>query len=495
MLTHLLKTQLDVTRHIIKDNGKIANENTSYENTGGLRPKMTLINGCTVIVGSVIGSGIFVSPTGVLKNTGSINLSLLVWIASGIFSMIGAYCYAELGTVIRKSGADYAYIMVTFGPFLAFVRLWVECILVRPCGQAIVALTFAVYATKPFFPECDPPEEAVRLLAAVCICLLTFVNSWEVKWATRVQDVFTFAKLLALMMIIVTGFVQLGRGKVQNFTFDDTEMDVTKIGLSFYSGLFAYYGWNNLNFVIEELQDPIKNLPRAIAISCTIVTIVYVLTNIAFYTTLSVPEVLGSEAVAASFGAKMYGRFAWIIPVFVAMSTFGGVNGGLLTSSRLFYAGALEGQMPEVLSMLQVKKNTPAPAVLVLSFLSLLYLCSSDILTLINYAGFGTWASIGLGVVCLPVLRRMHPDWKRPIRVNLIFPLVYILATLFILIVPMIASPIDAGIGIGITLSGIPVYFIFIYWKHKPRLIQTVSNMFTKNCQKLLVVNVANENE
>ena len=192
-----------------------------------LKPKMTLLNGCTVIVGSIIGSGIFVSPSGVLKNTGSVNMALLVWISSGIFSMIGAYCYAELGTMIRKSGADYAYIMVTFGRFLAFIRLWVECILVRPCNQAIVALTFAVYATKPFFPECDPPDEAVRLLAAVCICVLTFVNSWDVTWATRVQDVFTFAKLSALIMIIITGFIQLGKGKTENFTFDGTETDDT----------------------------------------------------------------------------------------------------------------------------------------------------------------------------------------------------------------------------------------------------------------------------
>ena len=135
-----------------------------------LKPKMTLLNGCTVIIGSIIGSGIFVSPSGVLKNTGSVNMALFVWIASGIFSMIGAYCYAELGLLIKKTGADYAYIMVTFGPFLAFIRLWVECIIVRPCSQAIVALTFSIYATKPFFPECDPPDEAVRLLAAVCIC-------------------------------------------------------------------------------------------------------------------------------------------------------------------------------------------------------------------------------------------------------------------------------------------------------------------------------------
>ncbi|CAG5020991.1 unnamed protein product [Parnassius apollo] len=319
----------------------------SEKDGGALEAKMSLLNGITVIVGSIIGSGIFVSPTGVLKYTGSVNASLLVWIASGIFSMafrrgnravrcgaIGAYCYAELGTMIRLSGADYAYIMETFGPFAAFIRLWIECMIVRPCSQAIIALTFSVYVLKPIFPECDPPEDATRLLAACCILFLTFVNCWSVRAATRVQDWFTYAKLLALFIIITAGIYQLCRGKVEHFTFDGTTSDVTSIALSFYSGLFAYNGWNYLNFIIEELKDPVRNLPRAIAISCTLVTIVYTLTNVAFYTTLSPTEVLGSAAVAVTFAERLFGWFALSIPLFVAASTFGAVNGVLLTSSR-----------------------------------------------------------------------------------------------------------------------------------------------------------------
>ncbi|XP_071742778.1 Y+L amino acid transporter 2 isoform X8 [Lepeophtheirus salmonis] len=453
-----------------------------------LKPTLGLIQGCTVIVGSIIGSGIFISPGGVLLGTGSINLALVIWAASGIFSMIGAYCYAELGCMIRKSGGDYTYILDTFGPFIGFIRLWAECVIVRPCTITIVALTFATYAAKPFFPNCDPPDASVRLLAAACICSLTFINCWEVKWATFVQDIFTYAKVLALIIIVITGFVQLGRGNVEYFTWDNTESDVTKIALSFYSGLFAYNGWNYLNFVIEELQDPVRNLPRAIAISCTLVTVVYVLTNIAFYTTLSVPEVLGSEAVAVTFAGRLYGSMAFMIPIFVAMSTFGGVNGILLTSSRLFYAGAVENQMPEILSMIQVSKMTPAPAVLIVAILSLGYLGSSNINALINYVGFATWVSIGLAVFCLPYLRYKHPDWERPIKVNLFFPIIYIIATIFITVVPMIASPVETGIGIGIILTGVPVYFIFVAWKNKPKVIQSASVQLTKLIQKLLIV-------
>lgn len=453
----------------------------------GLKPKMTLLNGITVIVGSIIGSGIFISPTGVLQNTGSVGMSLIVWVTSGIFSMVGAYCYAELGCMIQKTGADYAYIMVTFGPFLAFMRLWVECLIVRPCSQTIVALTFSVYIMKPFFPTCDPPDESARLLAGVCILVLTFINCWNVKWATRVQDIFTAAKLFALAVIIITGFVQLGKGQTQYFTFDNTEKDLSNIALSFYSGLFAYNGWNYLNFVIEELKDPVKNLPKAIYISISLVTVVYVLTNVAFYTTLSPAEVLGSSAVAVTFADRMYRPVEFLIPVFVALSTFGSVNGILFTSSRLFYAGALEGQMPEILTMIQITRMTPTPAVLFMAFLSLVYLGSSNIFALISYVGFATWISIGLAVACVPWLRYTAPDLERPIKVNLIWPILYIIATIIITVVPMFAAPIETGIGVAIISTGIPVYLIFIKMK-KPAPIRRWLNNMTVSLQKLMMV-------
>lgn len=151
--------QMELEQSENKDEGKVE-----------LKAQLGLVQGCNVIIGCIIGSGIFVSPGGVLMNTGSINMALTVWIICGLFSMIGAYCYAELGCLIKKSGGDYAYILDTFGPFVGFVRLWAECIVVRPCTITIVALTFSTYASKPFFPDCDPPDEAIRALAAVCIC-------------------------------------------------------------------------------------------------------------------------------------------------------------------------------------------------------------------------------------------------------------------------------------------------------------------------------------
>ena len=260
------------------------------------------------------------------------------------------------------------------------------------------------------------------LMAAACLCLVGFINCYSVRLSNMVQDYLTYAKVAALIIIVVTGLVQLGQGRVEHFTWDDTETDPATLALSFYSGLFAFTGWNCLNFIIEEMKNPIRDLPRAIAISCTLCMLIYLLTIVAFHTTLSVSEVLGSEAVAVTFASRLYGSMAWIIPIFVALSTFGAVNGNILTTSRLFYAGAREGQMPEVLSMIQISRVTPLPSVTVITLLSLLYLMSSDIIQLINYCSFSIWLSIGAAVFCVPYLRWKCPDLERPIRCVRIFP-------------------------------------------------------------------------
>ncbi|KAK6195042.1 hypothetical protein SNE40_000558 [Patella caerulea] len=455
-----------------------------------LKPKITLLNGITVIVGSIIGSGIFVSPKGVIENCGSVGLSLIIWLLSGLYSMVGAHCYSELGTAIVKSGADYAYIFVTFGPVLAFLRIWVECVVVRPCTLTIVALTFAYYVIEPLFPDCSQPDDAVRILAALCIMVLTFVNAYDVKLSTRVQDIFTYAKVLALILIIITGFVQLGRGQYEAFLnpFEHTEPDIGKISLAFYSGLFAYNGWNYLNFVIEELKDPYKNLPKAIWISITMVTVIYVLTNVAYFTTVERKEILGGAAVAVMFSKRLYSFMWWLMPIFVALSTFGGVNGILFTTSRLFYVGGREGHMPQILSMVSIQRLTPMPAVMFMGLLSMLYLFSSDIYALINYVGFATWLSIGMSIVALLVLRKTQPNLNRPIKVHLFWPILYTIVTVYLVVLPLYASPVETGIGCLIIATGIPVYIIFIAWKDKPKFIYRYMDSMTRTLQKFLMV-------
>ncbi|XP_048373476.1 large neutral amino acids transporter small subunit 2 [Sphaerodactylus townsendi] len=289
------------------------------------------------------------------------------------------------------------------------------------------------------------------------------------------------------------GVVQICKGEYfwleprHAFEFFQTP-DVGLVALAFLQGSFAYGGWNFLNYVTEELVDPYKNLPRAIFISIPLVTFVYVFANVAYVTAMSPQELLASNAVAVTFGEKLLGVMAWIMPISVALSTFGGVNGSLFTSSRLFFAGAREGHLPSVLAMIHVRRCTPIPALLFTCLSTLLMLVTSDIYTLINYVGFINYLFYGVTVAGQVVLRWREPHRHRPIKVSLFFPIIYLLFWAFLLVFSLWSEPVVCGIGLAIMLTGVPVYFLGVHWEHKPPAINTFVDAVTRAGQKLCLV-------
>ncbi|KAK6733279.1 hypothetical protein RB195_017183 [Necator americanus] len=465
----------------------------------GLKRTLTLTNCVTMIVGCIIGSGIFVSPTGIQEAAGSVGASLAMWILCGMWCGMGAYIYAELGTMITKSGGDYAYMMAAFGPFLAFLRLWIESIVVRPCAITIISLTFALYLLRPIYPTCDPPKWSTEIIAGLLITILGVINCWSVKLATLVQDWFTYAKVVALLMVIITGAYLLVFGGPQyrdsfEDIFEGNFRNFYQASVGFYSGLFAYQGWTYLNFITEELINPKKNLPLAVMYSCIIVTIIYALFNVALYVVVSPDEMVASPAVAVLFAEKVYGKFAFVMPLCVAISTVGSANGGIMTSSRLFYCGAREGQMPVLLTMINRRLRTPIPAVTFTCVVSIGYLfLSSNLYVLINASQITAWLAITVVAIALLRLRCKYPDAPRPVKVNLIIPIVFVIGSSCIVILPIFGSPADTATGLGILFSAVPIYVIFIRLGKLPDVIRRAMFEFTVFWQKLFMVVDDNE--
>ncbi|KAF7645751.1 hypothetical protein LDENG_00199050, partial [Lucifuga dentata] len=236
--------------------------------------------------------------------------------------------------------------------------------------------------------------------------------------------------------------------------------------------MYAYAGWFYLNFVTEEVENPERTLPLAICISMMIVTSCYVLTNVAYYTVMSAGELLASEAVAVTFAENMMGRFSVVVPLFVALSCYGSMNGSLFALSRMFFVASREGQLPEVLSMIHIRRHTPLAAIFILYPLTLLQLFVGDIYSLLNFMSFMRWLFIGVVVLGLICLRYKRPELPRPFKVPLFIPIVFCFTCFFMVFLSLYSDPVNAGIGFAISLTGVPAYYIFIVFDRRPKWLQ-----------------------
>ncbi|XP_030638528.1 cystine/glutamate transporter [Chanos chanos] len=466
---------------------------TEAEPHGGkveLRKKVTLLRGISIIIGTIIGAGIFISPKGILKHSGSVGMSLVVWIACGILSLFGALSYAELGTSIKKSGGHYTYILEAFGPQVAFVRLWADMIAIRPAGLAVISLAFGRYVLEPIFMPCGVPPLAIKLATAIGITMVMYINSMSVSWTARLQIFLTFSKLLAIAIIIVPGLYQLFKGETKSFTkmFEVDSVQLKGLPLAFYSGMYAYAGWFYLNFVTEEVDNPERTVPLAICISMVIVMLCYILANVAYFAVMSAEELLASDAVAVTFAEKLLGNFSVAVPVFVALSCLGSMNGCLFAFSRMFFVASREGHLPEVLSMIHIRRHTPLPAVIVLYPITLFILFVGDIYSLLNFMSFLRWLFIGVAVVGLIYLRYTRPDMPRPFKVPLFIPALFSFTSFFMVFLSLYSDPVNTGIGFAISLTGIPAYYIFIVFNRRPKWLQSLLDSMNRSLQIIMEV-------
>ncbi|XP_071823680.1 Y+L amino acid transporter 2-like [Apostichopus japonicus] len=444
-----------------------------------------------LVTGIIIGSGIFLSPKGILENTGTVGWALMVWVLCGIFTFVGALCYAELGTSIDKSGGDYTYLRI-LQPILGFLRVWTMILAVSTVPWTVLAITAARNITASLIDaDCDVDKKAATQILAACIlaCII-FVNCWSVKLSRMLQIIFTIAKFLGLIIIIVGGMWALSQGHTDSFqnAFDSSEVKWVQFPKAFYSGLFAYSGWQFLPQVTEEIVNPGRNIPLSITLSVAIVMVIFMLTNVAYFAVMSPFELLASDAVALTFGQRVLGGWWWIMPVAVTCSCIGSINGGIFGTARTFFVASREGQLPDILGMIHVNRRTPLPAAAFALPICFMMLISDDVFAMINYLSFSRWLFIATTVATVPYFRWKYPDIERPFKVPLILPILFTLCAVVLVMTSIISATLEFVVGLAITLAGIPVYLVCVWWEDKPKGITTATKSVTNFLQKFFFV-------
>ncbi|KFO57220.1 Solute carrier family 7 member 13, partial [Corvus brachyrhynchos] len=436
-----------------------------------LKRNIGYFDGVSFIVGSIVGAGIFVSPTGVLKHSLlNVGIALTIWTASGLVSLMGALCYAELGTALPFSGGEYSHIKRGLGSLPAFVFIWTSTF-TKPASNAARALLFAEYATQPFYGICPAPDVLKKCLALAVLWSLGILNGLSVKMAAWVQTIFTLLKMMALSVIAVGGIVFLvARQKESLARFEDmfgSEIpNASQVAEAFFQGLYAYGGWWSLNYMAEEMKSPSRNIPLTVMTAVPAVIVFYLLVNISYLTVLTPKEIVSSVAVAVTWADRVIPSVAWIIPLSVAVSIFGALNSSMFALGRLSYAGSQSGHLPVLISMLNVHSCTPAPAMIFSTTIASIFIIPSDLITLTNYFGFSAWLMIGLTCASLIVLRYREPHLHRPYKVFLPVPFVMVAMSFFLVLAPIVWSPnLQYVYAFLFMLGSVIVYLPFIHFK------------------------------
>nr|XP_047129311.1 b(0,+)-type amino acid transporter 1-like isoform X2 [Hydra vulgaris] len=431
---------------LVEDNAKNGNSETLIINENqndiqslidikvGFTRQITLLGAIGLLVGTVVGSGIFVSPSVVANYSGSSGLILIVWAGSGVLALFSALCYVELGTMFpTSSGSDYTFVYEGFGDLPAFVSGFTNVVVLSPMALVMVALTCASYIVLAAKIE----EKYIKIIAAVIIGVIFILNCVSVNLGTIVQEIFTVIKILALLMIAITGVVRLFQGHYQNFRqiFKGSKTNISEICYAFYGGFWAYGGYSSLPTIAAELKNPIRDLPLTMWIGMILVTVFYLSVNAAYLTVMTPLEIATSNAVGVTFGNHVYGPAALVIPVLVACSSFGASNGSLISSSRMLNAVAQKGHVPKFLSLIHKKRHTPSISLFFIVFLGL--------------------------------------------------PILVLLSSAYFTVAPFFEHPLKSTYCLIAILITIPIYYIFIKYKKIPKFVSNCFGSLASMLEKL----------
>lgn len=435
----------------------------------GLKREISLIEASTIVIGMVIGSGIFFKSAAVFKNAGTPMLGILAWVVGGVITVASALTVAEVATAIPKTGGMFVYIKELYGEKWAFLFGWMQTIIYIPGSAAALAIVFVTQASY-FIPSITNFQQ--KILAIFMLFFVMGINVLSTKLGSKVQVLATFGKLIPIFLIIVYGLLN---GTAHDFVtiegMSGTTVGAAGFGAAVLATLWAYDGWISVGNMAGELKNPKKDLPRSIILGLMLIIVVYILINVAIINVIPVSQVIDSVKPASDVAVVLFGNSgAGLIAAGIMISIFGALNGYLMTGVRVPFAMAQDNLFlfPKFFGKVNKKFETPINIFIFEVILASLYILSGSFETLTNLSVFVMWIFFIMCVAGVFILRSKHKDLERPYKVPLypFVPLLGIVGGIYILISTIMTDTSNAFYGIIITLVGLPVY-AYIYRKNK----------------------------
>ncbi len=452
----------------------------------GLLRRMSLLDATSLVIGAVVGSGIFMTSGFILQDIPSAGLLLVVWVAGGLITMSGALSFGELGAMFPRAGGQYIYVREAFGPWAAFFYGWGFFWFIMCGGIAALAVAFAEFAGY-FFPVLSPQNVLFRadvfgfayslsggqLIAAAAVLVLTWVNSFGISSGKRVQNALTFFRVGLVAFLIVFGLLSsrkagiTGAGDLFPAVGGGLWTALRHFGLALVAVFWTYDGWYSVSCTAEEIRKPEKNIPLSLFLGTLAVTVIYVLVNLVYVLALPVERMKGVARVGEQVATQLFGpSVSFWFAAAILISIFGCLNATILYGPRVYYAMALDGAFFRGMARLHPKRRVPTAALYGQAAWTVVLCLSGTYRGLYEYVVSAVLLFFAASGLALFVLRRKRPDIPRPCRTPgyPVVPAFFILASLAIFLNTVASQPGRSVVGALILVAGIPAY---LFWKKR----------------------------
>ena len=430
----------------------------------GLKKSLSLWDGFNLVVGSIIGSGIFASPGVIYRHTQSGGASLLVWTLGGIIAYCGAMCYVELALLLPSAGGEVTYLTRFFGKRVGFLFTWANATVSRPAAFAITCIVCGQYLCRFAYGDKSICEDAtssqVTMISFGCAVLVFLVNVLSSQVTSLTLRLSTATSVFALAVAVMVGIAHSMEMKnlSSKVGFEGTTKNYLDWSPSFLAALWAYDGWNTLNYASEELSSA-DDFVKIIRLSIPFVTLLFVFVNASYLVVLPPDVVASSETIGVDLALDTFGPWgARVMPLFVATSAFGAAVGNMFSGARLVFSSARDGTLPSPLAHVSRISSLPSRAVFCQTILGCAFLFVGNFEELVGMFSCATWVFYLATVVGLIRSRYVEPNLRRPFKVNLIYAIVFALTSFLLVLVEFLSKPKSSLAAFAFILAGIPFY-------------------------------------